>query len=177
MTRLLRFGLPGLVFTALTLAATTRVAAQDPCRQDDPPPPPECWMVDVTPDGGTAGPHTPNTGGYSVEFTIANIGMNGDGYSISCAGAGNVTCTGTSVSPTSVPLAAGAQTTATATYNVGNPGTGTLTLTATGTSASDNGSFSVPVLAYGVAVTPDGGAESGRPKNTSGYGASFTVQN
>src|SRR6266571_6898181 len=62
-------------------------------------------------------------------------------------------------------------------YSVGAPGTGTLTLTASGTNASDPGSYSVPIVSYGVSVTPDGATAATRTANTGGYSESFTVTN
>jgi RHS repeat-associated protein len=176
MTRATTWGLRALALFVLTLVPAARLAAQDPCMQDDPPPPPECWMVDVSPDGGTAGPHPANTGGYSVSFTVTNVGLNPDGYSISCWGSSGVTCTGTSVS--SVTLWPWDAATVTAFYSVGPPGTGTLTLSAwSGSGAYDEGYFTVTIGGYSVAVTPDGGTEPTRPANSSGHTASFTVQN
>jgi RHS repeat-associated protein len=132
------------------------------------------YGVSVTPDGGTAATRTPNTGGYSETFTVTNTGSGSNTYSFSCSGASGVTC---GTAPTSVTLAGGAQTTVSQPYSVGAPGTGTLTLTASGTNASDPGSYSVPIVAYGVSVTPDGGAAATRTANTGGYSETFTVTN
>jgi RHS repeat-associated protein len=132
------------------------------------------YGVAVTPDGGTAATRQANTGGYSESFTVQNTGSASNTYSFSCTGSSNVTC---GPNPSSVTLAAGASTTVTAPYSVGAPGTGTLSLSAAGTNASDGGSYSVPVVAYGVAVTPDGATAATRQANTGGYSESFTVQN
>ena len=111
----------------------------------------------VTPDGGTAPNRVTNTGGYSETFTVKNAGTTSTTFTLSCTGSSNVTCSGTN--PTSVTLAGGAQTTATASYSVGMTGTGTLTLTATNATGNDPGYFNIPVVSYGVAVTPDSGEE------------------
>src|SRR6266568_2517513 len=132
------------------------------------------YGVTVTPDGGTAATRTANTGGYSESFTVTNTGSGSNTFSFTCTGTGGVTC-GTLPSP--VPLANGAQAPVSMPYSVGAPGTGTLTLTATGTNASDPGSYSVPIVSYGVTVTPDGGTAATRTANTGGYSESFTVTN
>src|SRR6266545_6586861 len=132
------------------------------------------YGVTVTPDGGTAATRTANTGGYSESFTVTNTGSSSNTFSFSCSGAGGVTC---GTVPSTIPLASGAQQAVSMPYSVGAPGTGTLTLTASGTNASDPGSFSVPIVSYGVSVTPDGGTASHRPQNTGGYTESFTVTN
>jgi len=131
--------------------------------------------VSVTPHGGTAPTRTPNTGGYSETFTITNTGNVPITYTLSCTTSSNVTCT--RISLTSVALSAGAATTDTAYYNVGAPGTGTLSLTASGGGVSDVGSYNVPVVSYGVAVTPKGATSASRLANTSGYAETFTVTN
>src|SRR6266545_5384276 len=99
-------------------------------------------------------------------------------FSFSCSGATGVTC---GAIPGAVTLAAngvsGYQTTVGMPYSVVAPGTGTLTLTANGTNASDPGSFSVPIVSFGVTVTPDGGTAATRTPNTGGYSESFTVTN
>jgi RHS repeat-associated protein len=129
----------------------------------------------VTPDAGTAVNRLTNTGPYSEMFTVKNNGTTLTTFTVTCSGSSNVTCTG--VSPSSVQLAGGAQITdATATYSVGATGSGTLTLTATGGVGSDNGSYSVPVISYGVAVTPDSGEALLHHPNVYG-GVTFTVKN
>jgi RHS repeat-associated protein len=132
------------------------------------------YGVAVTPDGATSATRTANTGGHSETFTVQNTGSASNTYSFSCSGAGGVTC---GTAPGNVTLGAGAQTTVSMPYSVGAPGTGTLTLTASGTNASDPGSYSVPIVSYGVAVTPDGATTASRAPNSSGYSESFTVQN
>ena len=133
------------------------------------------YGVAVTPDGGTAAARQANTGGFSETFTVQNTGTASNTYSFACSGTGGVTC-GTVPAP--VPLGPSpAQTPVSMPYSVGAPGTGTLTLTATGTNASDAGSYSVPIVSYGVSVTPDGAAAPSRPQNTTGYTAVFTVRN
>jgi RHS repeat-associated protein len=132
------------------------------------------YGVTVTPDNGTAPNRTANTGGYSETFTVQNTGSQSNTFTFSCGGAAGVTC-GTIPSP--VTVGASAQTTVAMLYSVGAPGTGTLTLTASGTNASDGGSYSVPIVSYGVTVTPDGGITANRPQNTSGYSEIFSVTN
>jgi len=134
------------------------------------------YGVSVTPDGGTAAARQANTGGYSETFTIQNTGTGSNTYSFTCTGSGGVTC-GTVPAP--VPLGpTPAQITVSMPYSVGaaNPN-GSLTLTASGTSASDPGSFTVPIVAYGVSVTPDGVAAPPVPQNTQNLTAVFTVAN
>jgi RHS repeat-associated protein len=137
------------------------------------------YGVTVVPDGGTAPTRTANTGGYSESFTVTNTGSASNTYSFSCSGVNGVTC-GTVPAPVTLAPApgAGSQVTVSMPYSVGAPGTGgTLTLTASGTNASDPGSYSVPIVSYGVTVVPDGGAAPTRTANTGGYSESFTVTN
>jgi len=132
------------------------------------------YGVSLTPDGGTAPTRTANTGGYSETFTVLNTGSASNTFSFTCSGVGGVTC---GTAPAAVTLGAGLQTTVTMPYSVGAPGTGTLTVTASGTNASNPGSYSVPIVSYAVAVTPDGATAPSRLTNTGGYSQSFTVQN
>jgi RHS repeat-associated protein len=132
------------------------------------------YAVAVTPDGGSAPTRAANTGGHSESFTVQNAGSAQNTFSFSCSGVNGVTCGSV---PTPVTLGAGAQTGVSMPYSVGAPGTGTLTLTATGTNTSDPGSYSVPIVGYGVAVTPDGGTAPSRTANTGGHSESYTVQN
>ncbi len=132
------------------------------------------YGVSVTPDGGTTPIRTPNTGGYSGSFTVQNTGATSNTFSFTCSGLGGATC---GAVPAAVTLGAGLQTTVSMPYSVGAPGTGTLTLTASGTYTSDAGSYSVPIVSYGVSVTPDGGAAPNRTPNTGGYSETFTVTN
>src|SRR5260221_576379 len=62
-------------------------------------------------------------------------------------------------------------------YSVGAPGMGTLSLLASGPGGSATGNYGVPIVSYGVAVTPDGGTATTRTPNTGGYSESFTIQN
>jgi len=135
----------------------------------------ERYQVAVTPDGSTAPPRVTNTGGHSEVFTVQNTGSIQNTYSLTCNGSSNVTCT--NLTPTSVPLAPNASTTATASYSVGAPGTGTLSVSALGTNANDSGSYSIPVISYGVAVTPDSGEDLLRRPNGINFSAPFTVKN
>jgi len=130
--------------------------------------------VDVTPDGGTAPTRTPNTGGYSEPFYVRNAATTQNTFSFSCYAVTGVTC-GTVPAP--VTLAGTSQTTVYMPYSVGAPGTGIFYFTASGTNSNDNGSYSVPIVSYGVAVTPDNGAAPTRTANTGGYSETFTVQN
>jgi RHS repeat-associated protein len=127
----------------------------------------------VTPDGDSAVARPPNWGGFSEIFTVKNVGAISGTFSLTCAGAVNVTCTG--LSTNSVTLAAGVSTTVTANYTVGALGTGRLTLNATGSVASDSGFFIVPVVDQSVQVTPDAGAIA-VTSNTS-HSFAFTVKN
>jgi RHS repeat-associated protein len=132
--------------------------------------------VAVTPDGGTAPTRAPNAAGYSEAFTVQNIGSASDTYTFTCAGATDVICTGTT--PASLALAPNAAGSVTASYYTGPVGTGTLTLIALGTNqAGDTGSFSVPVVAAGVAVTPDSGSTAARIASTGPFTETFTIQN
>src|SRR6266571_1778887 len=133
------------------------------------------YGVSVTPDGPTTAIRAANSGGYSESFTIANTGSLTKTFTLSCSGQSGVTC-GTVPGP--VTLAPnGHDTTVAMPYSVGAVGTGRLVLTATGTNASDAGSYWIPIVAYGVAVTPDGATATARPPNTSGLTENFTVQN
>ena len=159
------------LFAALCAAPA---AAQDPCMEIEPPP--ECFAVSVTPDGTAGGTHFPNTGGHSEAFTIENLGLNWDSYSLECSGSGTVTCTG--LSQSSVAVGAGQSTVITAYYSVGAGGTGSLSVTATGTRGTgDGGFYTITVLTMGVAVTPDGQVTATRTSHTGGHSVSFTVSN
>lgn len=132
------------------------------------------YGVAVTPDGSTATTRAPNAQGYSESFTVRNTGTATNIFALSCSTA-NLTCTGTN--PASLTLAANATGTTTASYYTGSVGTGRLVLKAVGTLASDTGYFSVPVVAAGVAVTPDSGAAAARLANTGPFTDVFTVKN
>ena len=132
----------------------------------------------VTPDGATAPNRIVNTGGYSETFTVKNRSTAQVTFTLTCNGSSNVTCTG--VTPTSVQLnggpQGGASTTATANYNVGAGGTGTLSVKATDAGGNDTGYYNIPVISYGVAVTPDSGEGNVHRPNVYG-GVTFLVQN
>src|SRR5207247_2416509 len=83
-----------------------------------------------------------------------------------CYAVTGVTC-GTVPAP--VTLAGTSQTTVYMPYSVGAPGTGIFYFTASGTNSNDNGSYSVPIVSYGVAVTPDDGAAPTRTAHPGGY--------
>ena len=157
----------------LTLTATG-TAATDQGSYSVPIAP--AFSVAVTPDGTAATVRPANTSGYSETFTITNNGA-ANSYSFTCSGTGGVTC-GTVPVPVGPLAAGGGQTTVSMPYSVGAVGTGTLTLTANGTTgaATDNGSYSVPIQVFSVAVTPDAGTAA-RNANTSGLSESFTVTN
>ncbi len=175
----LLFPLSLLVFAPMILAPTPLAAQGDECLVDDPPPPPYCYgQPSVDPDGGTAGPHDPNTSGHSVVFTVQNFGTVTDFFSFSCWASAPVTCTSTS--PSSATLAPNGSVAVTVFYSVGPPGTGSIGLDASVMGGNwDSGWFSVQVnsASPGVAVTPDGGSTPARTANTGGYSESFTVQN
>lgn len=137
------------------------------------------YGVAVTPDGGMEPTRTANTGGYSAAFTVKNTGSNGNTYTLTCSGTGGVTC-GMVPGPLTFPAnQPGSQQVVNMPYSVGAAGTGTLTLTATGSSGgvSDQGSFSVPIVSYGVAVTPDAQVTPTRFSGAGGYSETFWVQN
>lgn len=135
-----------------------------------------CYTVSVTPDGTVTPSRTAGTSGYTAVFTVKNTGFNSDTYTFSCQGSLGVTCS--SFTPTSKTLASNATVSVTATYAVSStPGTGRLQLTATSVNSSDIGYYSVPIVTYGVSVTPDGSVAAKRPANTTGYDEVFTVQN
>jgi RHS repeat-associated protein len=101
--------------------------------------------VTVTPDGWTAPLRLPNSGPYTADFTVTNIGSQPDSLSIYCGGLVNVTCTG--VSQNILGLAPGASTTITATYTVAGAGSGEINLTAHSDlfPGWDEGYYTVPV--------------------------------
>jgi RHS repeat-associated protein len=132
------------------------------------------YGVEVTPNSGTTPTRQANTGGHSATFTVKNTGSAQATFSFTRSCSGGVTC---GTAPGNVTLNAGAQTTVSQSYSVGSPGTGTITLTANGTNASDNGSYSVPIVSYGVEVTPNSGTTPTRQANTGGHSATFTVKN
>lgn len=131
--------------------------------------------ANVTPDGSTAPNRLTNTNGHTQNFTVKNEGSAQTTFTLTCTGSSNVTCTG--VNPSSVTLAGGAQNpNVAATYDVGATGTGTLKLTASGGVGSDTGWYAVPVISYGVALTPDSGEALVFRPNVSG-GVQFTLKN
>jgi RHS repeat-associated protein len=138
----------------------------------------QTYGVSVTPDGGTTPPRQANTNGgpfgYQASFTVQNTGSTSNTYTITCTTSPNVTCLGTS--PPSVTIGAGLTSSVSATYRVGAAGIGTLSLHAVGTNAADSGWYSVPVVSYGVTVTPDNGTATLRPANGT-YSETFTVTN
>lgn len=131
--------------------------------------------VYVTPDGSYSA-QLANAGPFTAPFTIKNYTLATDTFTVLCAGTRGVTCTGTSL--TQAILSSGAASTVNATYNAGAPGTGVLTLQAIGRHAgSDSGWYNVPIVAAGVAVTPDGGTTAPRAANTGSFTDTFTVKN
>ncbi len=135
-------------------------------------PPP--YQVAVTPDGSTTPTRTSGTA-YADSFTVQNSGGNADTYSLTCSGS-NVTCS--TVSPAGpITLGPNVQQVITVNYTAGSPGTGSLNLQAASGQANDAGSYVVPIVSYGVAVTPDGATTPQRIAGSSGYSENFTVQN
>jgi len=140
------------------------------------------YAVSVTPDGAMAPTRAANGTGYSESFTVTNTGYYADSYTLSCSGT-DVGCSG--VSPgTITQLASGGNTSITVSYYTEAVGTGTLTLKAVGAAccapgapASDTGFFSVPVVATGVAVTPDNGTTAARLASSGPFKDVFTIQN
>jgi len=137
------------------------------------------WTVAVTPDGTTTPERLPNTAGLTASFTVQNTGTVADTYNLVCSSSSNITCI--SSSATSLPLQPQASGVVTITYNTRAVGNATLTLTATGTTApvgaqaTDPGSYQVPVVTYGVAVSPHGGFTGKAPATSTSQ--SFSVQN
>jgi RHS repeat-associated protein len=132
--------------------------------------------VYVTPDAGTATTRTPNSGSFAESFIVNNFGLSTDTFAVVCAGGRGVTCTTPSVSQ--LILSSGHSGSVSATYYTGAVGTGALTLFATGRHVgSDSGWFNVPIVAAGVAVTPDGGTTAPRAANTGSFTDTFTVKN
>jgi RHS repeat-associated protein len=124
--------------------------------------------VSVTPDGASSPIRAANTGGYTAQFTVQNLGT-GSGnttYTLTCSAVAPVNC-GTSNLGT-VTLDRGTSTSVNVSYYVGAAGVtpGTLTLTASATGVSDNGWYSilVPGAAPAVALAgiPGNNQEVGR---------------
>jgi len=130
--------------------------------------------VVVTPASGTSVPRQANTGGHSEVFAVHNLGVSNT-FTFACNGFSGVTC-GTVPSPLS--LGQGAQANVTMPYSVGSAGQGILILTAFSSgSVSATGQVLVPIVTYGVTVTPDGATAPERQTNTGGYLETFTVLN
>ncbi len=109
--------------------------------------------VAVTPDATTEPTRAPNSGNYSVVFTVFNSGNTALNLDISCVGRVNVVCV--SKSTAFLSLASGARSTVNVTYRVTTIGNGRLVLFATQDGGpSDSGYVKVPVAA--VAETKPG---------------------
>lgn len=119
-------------------------------------PPPQCFVVAVTPDGGSVS-RLFYSSGHSQTFVVRNAGLVADMYNLSCAGTNNVTCTG---EVGWVSLLPGDSAQVSVFYTVGPPGIGSLTLTATGSTStaggpSDGGSYNVTVYVPAGAPVAD----------------------
>jgi len=113
-----------------------------------------------------------------ADAVAATLGWDAQSGSFTYDANGNMT---SSPAPYSVTGATydhrNAQTTVNQSYSVGGPGTGSITLTANGTNATEFGSYQVPIIGYGVEVTPKGAAAPDREENTGGHSETFTVKN
>jgi RHS repeat-associated protein len=133
------------------------------------------FALSVTPKGAAlSAPWYTNA--LTAGFTVKNNGTCTDSVNASAAVGGPLSVA--LVSPNYFGLAPGAQTTVWVTYNTSLQGSATLTLTAVGLGNSDNGSYNVTIgVGYRAVVTPQGTTTPTRSANTSGYTATFTVQN
>lgn len=101
------------------------------------------YKVEVTPDGSGIS-RVAGTLGLQETFTVKNVGLYSDTYTLTCSTTGKVTCT--NVSPGSVALGSNATQLVTVTYNTSTAGSGVLTLRAQGASDFwDTGSYNVTV--------------------------------
>jgi len=137
------------------------------------------YAVTVVPDGGTEPTRPANTGGYSAWFDVQNTGANPSTFSFTCVGSNGVIC---GTVPASVnPAVDGPAVRVWMPYSVGDPGAsaGTLRLTALGSGASDPGTYTVPIVRYGVTVTTTSGVTvtPTRFENTTGLAETFLVTN
>ena len=137
------------------------------------------YAVTVVPDGGTEPTRDANTGGYSAWFDVQNTGANPSSFGFTCVGSNGVIC---GAVPASVnPPVDGPPVRVWMPYSVGNPGAtaGGLRLTALGSGVSDPGTYTVPIVRYGVTVTTTGGVTvtPTRFENTTGLGETFLVTN
>jgi len=172
-------GAPGTGTLSLTAAGTTAPAGAQASDAGSYSVPVASWMVAVTPDGATTPERLLNAQTYSAAFTVQNTGTTPDTYSLVCRTSTNITCLTSSI--TSAALDNGASVAVTITYAVRSVGTGNVRLVATGSTApvgaqaTDTGSYVVPVVTYGVAVTPDGAIARQAPATSTSQ--SFAVQN
>ncbi|MGH7676523.1 MAG: RHS repeat-associated core domain-containing protein [Gemmatimonadales bacterium] len=138
------------------------------------------YEVLVTPDFEPTPTRKANSGPYTATFNVEQIfyepapGLP-NLYVVTCTGSGGVTCTATN--PTTVPLSGNQTATVTVTYTVGAAGNGFLFLSVSDGTAGDNGSYTVPIASFSVAVTPDFGFAPLRAPNTTGFSQVFTVRN
>ena len=132
--------------------------------------------VSVTPKGGTTATRAPNGPLYSESFTVQNIGAVTETYSFACQATPPVICVGPT--PASTTLNAGIGTVVPVSYYTEAPGTSTLSLVALNASQKgDTGTYTVPIVATGVSVTPDSGTAPARNANSGPFTAVFNVQN
>lgn len=101
------------------------------------------YKVQVTPDASPIS-RVAGTLGLQETFTVKNVGLLSDAYTMTCSTTGNVTCT--NIAPSSFSLSANQTQLVTVTYNTGVAGSGTLTARAQGASDFwDTGSYTVTV--------------------------------
>lgn len=136
--------------------------------------------VVVTPDGTPAPGHPPNSGPWSLDFFVRNIGNIPGTFTLTCTAKLGPVCK--SVTPsTLVALGpdAGAEVTVTYSLTATTGATATVSLTATnGGTATDAGSYKVSATdPVSVIVTPDGAVAPSRIRNTGPYTEQFTVRN
>lgn len=163
--RVLTSALASSSFVVLVLLAASSLEAQQV-----PSCPTGCLGgVEVTPDGGN-GTHPPNSGPWSVEFQVKNLGAKKT-YTFSCSSSLGISCV--SVVPGSLSLNQNQTTIVEVSYNVGASG-GRVFLLATASGASDQGYFTI-ALPSPPSVTPDAAARLVRPITNAQL--PFTIEN
>lgn len=129
--------------------------------------------IKVTPVTATSVQRLSNHSGYSETFTVLNTGIS-TSVTFQCFGVGGIIC-GTVPAP--INLGTGAQSVVSMPYSTGTAGVGTLIFLASGSTTSGQGTYTIPVGTFGVAVIPDGDTSGVRYSSTTGYGEAFIVQN
>ena len=128
--------------------------------------------VAVTPDGGSAELAKSSNG--TLQFVVKNVGYMSETIGLACAGSGGMGCT----NPGSRTLAVGDSSVVGLAVSTGaTEGAEGVTLTGAVGHASDNGSYTVQVVHYSVAVAPDSQWEA-HPRVEGASGAdTFIVHN